>query len=291
MKIKHLALNILLLLTLSGCPKLQPEKKNIVCLIDFSSSINRERVLAYADGIKMILSSMGPNDKLMVYPIDAGSLTDRVTIMFEDFQNADGEYGMTFKNLQIPDSVRPPFKKKGEDGITATATMPRRVKGYLKVISPLIENRLDSLRRVRRKYNRESDLLSAIYSVKDDFVKEQEESWMPGERTINYLVIFSDLVQESDMVNFNSKRMLEKSDYNAILQKLRTNNLLCNLQGAKILVYDGHSNVSQNAMAKIRIREFWECYFADTTVNAYAHSMKYQNSSSMDELLHVLRNY
>jgi hypothetical protein len=276
-----------------GCESIQTRKRNIVCLIDFSNSITQSRIVEYAEGIKIILSSMGPEDKLAVYPIDAGSITDRVTIMYEDFRHANGVSGMTFKNLNLPDSISPPFKKPGEDNITATVRKARRLDGYLSVISPLIVRRLDSLKRVRTKYGNETDIFSAIFSVKDDFEKQKDISWLPGEKTDNYLIIFSDLVQESSLANFNTKNGILENDYDTVLQHLKDQGLVCNLQQAKVIVYDSYSNseVSNNSMAKVRIRGFWDHFFSDSTVNAYSNSMKYQNSSTMDDLINILNNY
>ncbi len=70
----------------------------------------------------------------------------------------------------------------------------------------MIVKRLDSLKEVQRGYGNETDIFSAIYSVKDDMTKEKERSMLPGEVSVNYLIIFSDLVQESELANFNTKK-------------------------------------------------------------------------------------
>ncbi len=275
------------------CNSYHSEIKNIVCLVDFSNSLNHNRIVEYAEGIKTILYAMGPEDKLIVYPIDGGAMTDRVTIVYEDFRNATNAFGVTFKNLNLPDSISPPFKKKGEDALTATSKKQKRLDGYLKVITPLIVKRLDSLKEVRKGYGNETDIFSAIYSVKDDMTKEKERSMLPGEVSVNYLVIFSDLVQESELANFNTKNGIQRNEYKNILGSLRNRNLLCNLQKAKVIVYDSYSKskVSESSMAKLNVRNFWEMYFSDTTVNTYLNQMKYYNTNTMDELYNVIKSY
>lgn len=291
---KYLPLLIILAIPLlsSECKKtFQTEIKNIICLVDFSNSLTEKQMLSYAEGIKTILYAMGPEDRLIVYPIDGGSVTDRVAIVYEDFRSATNTLGVTFKNLNLPDSISPPFKKKGEDAFTAASRKQKRLDGYVKVITPLIVKRLDSLKEVRRPYGRETDIFSAIYSVKDDMVKQKEKSMLPGEVNVNYLVIFSDLVQESELANFNSKKGVQRNEFQPLFNSLRDKNLLCDLHQAKVVVYDSYSTVQQTSMVKINIRNFWEAYFADPTVNVYLHQMKYFNTTTMDELYNVIKTY
>ncbi|WP_276483037.1 hypothetical protein [Paraflavitalea pollutisoli] len=274
-------------------PDFRPEIKNIICLVDFSNSLEERQMLSYAEGIKTILYAMGPEDRLIVYPIDGGSITDRVAIVYEDFRSATNTMGVTFKHLNLPDSISPPFKKKGEDAFTAASRKQKRLDGYVKVIAPMIVRRLDSLKQVRRPYGRETDIFSAIYSVKDDMVKQKEKSMISGEDNVNYLVIFSDLVQESELANFNTKKGIQHSEFQPLFTSLREKKLLCNLQQAKVVVYDSYSTsiVSQSPMAKINVRNFWEEYFSDTTINVYQHQMKYFNTTTMDELYNVIKTY
>lgn len=275
------------------CNSYHTEIKNIICLVDFSNSLTQTQLLGYAEGIKTILYAMGPEDRLVVYPIDGGSITDRVAIVYEDFRNATNTLGVTFKNLNLPDSISPPFKKKGEDALTATSRKKKRLDGYLQVITPMIVKRLDSLKQVRRPYGRETDIFSAIYSVKDDMVKETSKSVLPGEVNVNYLVIFSDLVQESELANFNTRNGIQRSQTEILFKQLREKNLLCNLQKAKVVVYDSYSTslVSESSMGKINVRNFWEQYFSDTLVNVYHNQMKYFNTNTMDELYNVIKTY
>ncbi len=44
-------------------------------------------------------------------------------------------------------------------------------------------------------------------------------------------------------------------------------------------------------MAKLNVRNFWEMYFSDTTVNTYLNQMKYYNTNTMDELYNVIKSY
>lgn len=279
--------------------KPEQDRKNIVCLVDFSGSIPENKLKDYAEGIKTILSSMGPEDKLVVYPIDEGSLIDRVALVYEDFQNANVNYGLTFKGLNIPDSISPPFKKVNEDKFTTQNKLPQRLKGYLGVISPRILVRLDSIKTVRLPYASKSDLFSAIYSTKDDLIKETSSSFVNNafkKKTSNFLIIFSDMVQDSDFITFEMSKGGLLKEPQAIIDSLAANNLLPNLQKARVIVCDNfsyskiQSGAPSKSLAKNSIRHFWERYFADTTVNASREPIVYQNSGNVDGIAGILLN-
>ena len=153
--------------------------KNIICLIDYSNSIDKQTIENYNEGISLILTNMGPNDKLNVYPIDAASSSNRVAIISENYATANKFTGTTFK-LDLPDSISPPFRRPEENDFVSAKNMRKRIFGYLNRVLPLIPNRLDSIKQVRTKYGQKSDIFSALYEVGFsgfDLVGVRSEQW------------------------------------------------------------------------------------------------------------------
>ena len=71
-----------------GCSNPIEERKNIICLIDYSGSISEETLNNYATIIsKDVFENLGPHDKFCVMPIDEGAKTQPVYLAYYDFKS------------------------------------------------------------------------------------------------------------------------------------------------------------------------------------------------------------
>lgn len=285
-----------LLILLSSCKDIEglvTRNKNIICLIDYSNSIDRQTIQNYNDGISLILKNMGPNDKLNVYPIDAASSSNRIAIISENYATANKYTGTTFK-LDLPDSISPPFRRAQENDFVSAKNMRKRIYGYLDRVLPLIPARLDSIKKVRSKYGQKSDIFSALYEVGFsgfDLIEKGSESdgnsLMTATVNENHIVIFSDMIQESEIIDFN-RQALNKEDNNKIIEKLRTEEMLPNLEQAKITVFMNNNSNSINSRKIRKTRNFWNHYFGLKELNVRDGKAHFISSDNLDNVIRLI---
>src|SRR6185312_1611228 len=91
------AVFLFIILSATGCSSSVEERKNIICLIDYSGSISEVTLNNYATVIsKDIFENLGPHDKFSLMPIDEGAKTQPVYLAYYDFKsekfykNSDG---------------------------------------------------------------------------------------------------------------------------------------------------------------------------------------------------------
>jgi hypothetical protein len=270
------------------------KNKNIICLIDYSNSINDQTIENYNKCISLILKSMGPKDRLNVYPIDAASSTNRVAIISENYASANKYTGTTFK-LDLPDSINPPFKRDNENDIVSAKNIKKRINGYLEWVLPLIPKRMDSIKSIRTIYGHKSDIFSALYEVgysgfdliEKDKHSDITKSMLTASTDENHLIIFSDMVQESDIVDFNKKN-LSKKDNEDIIQLLRDEEMLPNLEQAKITIYMNNNSGHIDAKRIRKVRSFWSYYFSLEDVNTKGKKANFISSDNLDNVIRLI---
>jgi len=284
---------ILVISFLSGCEPVVQTRKNIICLVDLSGSIDSENKRAYVNAIKIILKNMSIYDRLIVYPIDKGAYTNPVKIVYEDFMNSDSFYGITFQN--IPDSIKPPFTRKG-DGITKKEEKRRmRVERYVEAITPLIERRLDSIYEARVKYSSHSNILWALLNCKDELENietEEADAFSLEEKIVprNYIIFLSDMIHESQEYDFNKKKGLIEEDREEILTDLNEKDRIPDLKGANVIILGkgpGAKVTSESAIDEIE--QFWISYFSKQNANARVYL--YRGIDKIDEIPRFLDNW
>ncbi len=283
----------IVLLTISGCEDMQEKRKNIICFVDLSGSINPENKNAYVNAIKIILNNMNAYDRLIVYPIDKGSYTNPVKIVYEDFMNSDSFYGITFKN--IPDSIKPPFTRKG-DGITKKEEKRQeRIQRYVNTIIPLVEHRLDSIYEARSKFSSYSNILWAVLNCRDEMEiveTEEAEAFSLEEKIIpyNYIIFLSDMIHESQEYNFNKSKGVMEDDRLSILQDLKENDRIPDLKGANVIVLGKGPGANVKTEAAIdEIEDFWEIYFSESYANGRLYL--YRGIDKIDEIPRFLNGW
>ncbi len=292
-RLRYLILITLACVLSTGCEDMYEKRKNIICFVDLSGSVAPEHKNTYVNAIKIILNNMGTYDRLIVYPIDKGSYTNPVKIVYEDFLNADSFYGITFKN--IPDSIKPPFTRKG-DGITKKEEKRReRMQRYVNTIIPLIEHRLDSIHNARREYSSYSNILWAILNCREEMeiVETAEADAFSLEEKIipyNYIIFFSDMIHESQEYNFNHKKGLRFEEREKIFKDLVDKDRVPDLKGANVIVLGKGPGASVRSEAAIdEIKDFWELYFSEEYANGRLYL--YRGIDKIDEIPRFLNSW
>ena len=282
-----------LLLLAWGCEDMHEKRKNIICFVDLSGSVGAENKQAYVNAIKLILRNMGTHDRLLVYPIDEGAYTNPVKIVYEDFMNSNATYGITFQN--IPDSIKPPFTRKG-DGITKKEEKRRqRIDRYVETIGPLIESRLDSIYNARSKYSSYSNILWALLNCRDELElidREEAEAFSLEAKILpyNYIIFLSDMIHEDKEYNFNRKRGVLEEDRNDILAGLLEKSRIPDLNGANVIILGKGPGAKVTSEAAIdEIEKFWEIYFSHEYANARLYL--YRGIDKIDEIPRFLAGW
>ena len=278
----------------SGCEGMFDEpRRNIICFVDLSGSISPAHKNAYQAAIRNILTSMGPNDRLTVYPIDEGAYTNPVKIMNEDFLYAEGGLNITFQ--QIPDSVKPPFTRKG-DGISKKEKKRQsRVDRYVETIAPLIDARLDSIYEDRTIYSSFTNILWATMNCREDLEllePEQMNKIQLSTRIVpkNYIIFLSDMIHESKTYSFNMENGVEEEEQKRILEELKSNGRIPDLKGSNIIVLGkGPGTKVQSEVAIDNIEHFWKRYFSPEYANGRLYM--YRGIDKIDEIPRFLKNW
>ena len=289
---------ILLLLSLStvwsGCEGMFDEpRRNIICFVDLSGSISPAHKNAYLSAIRYTLNSMGPNDRLTVYPIDEGSYTSPVKIMNEDFLYAEGGMNITFP--QIADSLKPPFSRKG-DGISKKEQKRKaRVERYVDAISPLIDSKLDSIYADRTGLSSFTNILWATMNCREDLETldpEEVDQIQLSTRIVpkNYIIFLSDMIHESKTYSFNMENGVDEEEQERILNELKSNGRVPDLKGANIIVLGkGPGTKVQSEVAIDNIEHFWKRYFSPEYANGRLYM--YRGTDKIDEIPRFLENW
>ena len=282
-----------LLMLGSGCEDMHEKRKNIICFVDLSGSVGEENKGAYVNAIKLILRNMGTHDRLLVYPIDEGAYTNPVKIVYEDFMNSNANYGITFQN--IPDSIKPPFTRKG-DGITKKEEKRRqRIDRYVETIGPLIESRLDSIYNARSKFSSYSNILWALLNCRDELElidREEAEAFSlePKILPYNYIIFLSDMIHEDKEYNFNRKKGILEEDRNDIFAGLLDKSRIPDLHGANVIILGKGPGAQVKSEAAIdEIEKFWELYFSPEYANARLYL--YRGIDKIDEIPRFLAGW
>ncbi len=276
-----------------GCEDMHERRKNIICFVDLSGSVGEENKGAYVNAIKLILRNMGTHDRLLVYPIDEGAYTNPVKIVYEDFMNSNANYGITFQN--IPDSIKPPFTRKG-DGITKKEEKRRqRIDRYVETIGPLIESRLDSIYHARSKFSSYSNILWALLNCRDELElidREEAEAFSLEPKIVpyNYIIFLSDMIHEDKEYNFNRKKGILEEDRHEILTGLLDKSRIPDLNGANVIILGKGPGAQVKSEAAIdEIEKFWEIYFSPEYANARLYL--YRGIDKIDEIPRFLAGW
>lgn len=253
------------LILVAGCSTSLRHKRNIICLIDYSGSMNDEVIQGYMGVIEHdVLANIGEHDRLVVLPVDGASKTRSSKICFLEME------GKTFS--------RP------NDGFAhARDSVRSRIQAYMHTVSADIMREIRRQRQARRKFSNYSDIFSSLYQA-GSFV--QSESGRPSQSSasgflsgVNYvsdniILIFSDMKHESPEFTFATPRGCPPEKVEPILSALRRRAVLPDLSGCKVFVYGrtGKTNLEVENTG-----HFWEAYFRATHADLVAYDYETDN--------------
>ena len=235
---------------------LTSKRKNIICLIDYSSTIAPETFDRYVKFIsEEVFVNLGKNDQIMVLPIDGGSLSRPEYLLHE--------------NLNDIDFV------SHKDGFANKESIERgRVKDYLVSRVDSVAKLIVGKRVSRSKFSNKSDILSALKQASENFEKnvttttDNVLNYAKGEKSIeseNVIIVCSDMIHESSILNLMDVSRNELVD----VESFQVNVIKADLDGASVYV---HGRTADNDMQLKNIENFWVEYFKASNAKLMAYS-------------------
>jgi hypothetical protein len=244
-------LSFLVLIFLVSCEMNNPKKRlNCICLIDYSGSLSDETLNKYIHIISNeIFQNLGEKDRLIVLPIDEGAKKEAIKIVYEDMC----EHKFSFHT----------------DGFThAQDSIFKRIHDYTIKTSYYIQDEIVKQKELRRQYTYYTDIFSAleqchplIESNNSDNIWQSINRFIIGKRKVvtdNLIVIFSDMIHESQEFNFNNSLGCSSTEAQEILNILKTKNRIPNLSNCLVFV-DGRTG--KNNIQIENVKNFWVEYF------------------------------
>ena len=200
---------------------------NIICLVDFSSSIDSNTFDWYRTVIKEdIVLNLGDGDKLLVLPVDFGSQVGSTEIFMAEINEDD-------------------LKKKFDSPTREKETIKRRLKTLIDTLAVTFDTSFNKAVVNRKKYEHQTDIIGAVQQADRYYLKDAN----------NLILIFSDMVQESDKVNFIDEFETNK-DIMKILDKLN----IVKLNRFDVIVITGEQPEIQPERYK-QMKIFWQAFF------------------------------
>lgn len=219
--------------------------RNVICLMDFSSTISQDDHKGYLDVIfnSVLGRQLESQDRIKIFPIDAGAVRERA-ILF----NFDRE------ELKLKDK---------NDGLTGAAAAQR---GRLIVILEEARKELEKtiLQNTRNKqFGNATNIFGALRQLTPEAVIPEEPSsfwqkWLnPKPRWENVAIVFSDMIQEADGMDFNDKRL----DFSSLLDDLTAKNQVPNLENWTVFVFGIRGSARMDDRHFEAMQKFWTDWF------------------------------
>lgn len=205
--------------------------KNILVCLDISLSRDSSTIAWFIEVIKTkILPYLGPNSRISVIPVDAGSMTSSEEILRTDFSK--NNYHNEFAGLQDEENAAQAHSD------SAKAVALRFDRG----VSAVISN--------RRRMNSHSDIIGALKQAEKYYSRDAD----------NVLILLSDMVQSDDRVDFD-KHLNNPQDTLLLLSKVEK----VDLSNWKIVVLTGKQE--STSVEKFEVTyAFWRGYFRSNGV-------------------------
>lgn len=251
-------------LLLSGCSPEIRNRRNVVCLIDYSGTIKPETLDVYARAVvDDVMMNLGEYDKMVLMPIDEGSKIQAVQLISHDLS-------------------KEPFRKPEDNPLKAEDLKNERLKEKKMGFRDADLSTVRQQKELRKQFTGLTDILGAIdqaASLKDANVTPSFgtglSDWVNGVPEFvseNVIVIASDMIHESSDLNFQRLTM-DENTINKIIGDLKSKNKIPDLSGTKIFIC-GRTG-KDNKMVE-GIQNFWKKYFAE----AHAELKVYDYDSS-----------
>jgi hypothetical protein len=261
---------LLALLLCGGCDTGTVQRLNCICLIDYSGSLAEETLHLYVETIRSdVLRRLGEKDRLVVLPIDEGAKTEAVKLVSHDLAEMQFLYH--------------------SDGYAhAKDSLRMRLRRFADRTGPEVASQLLQEKGLRQKYTYKSDIFAAIEQAAGLMEQNQEETfWQSVQRFVtgrkriessNVLLIFSDMIQESDEVSFTGPEGCTQGLADSTLANLQTSNRIPNLTDCTVFV-NGRTGKTNGQVENVK--SFWIRYFkqAHAGLGAYDYDARSQITS------------
>ncbi len=262
-------------LQLIGCSQNEKRRINCICYIDYSGSLSEKTLNDYIDIIgNDLMKNLNQYDRLIVLPIDEGSLREPVKLINEDMSK------MNFT--------------KHSDGFTHSQdSITKRIHNYVITRCDFIRSTLKYQKDSRKHFADQTNIVGAIQQSKNLFEINDEDDLLKGAGrfvsgknliiTENIVVLFSDMINESEDANFSNRIPSSEKEIDNLLLKLKNEGKIPNLKDIKVFV-NGRTGKSNQQVE--RIQRFWEKYFeiADAKLLAYGYDVG-------DDITQYLKSY
>lgn len=266
------------LVLMTSCTPIK--RKNIVILIDNSSSVPEQVMLRYIEILqRTILPNMEEKDRLVVQFIDRCSQNKAERIYTIDLAE------MNFEN--------------NADGINhkADSARARLVRYVTETVRKQIAETILAKRKDRKDCGNYTDIVSALneakylIDTKKNYTNNTDKILNDANGDDNYeyetcLVVFSDMVNENPekTLNFTTFGKVTEEAVAKKVDELKGTNRIPDLNGVKILVYGATSTKEAGMLANKQIenvKAFWELFFtsagADLRGYGYDTEMELKN--------------
>ncbi len=241
---------LLALLMLSGCDTGSHQRLNCICLIDYSGSLPEDTLRRYVEIISTeVEKRLGERDRLVVIPIDEGSKTEAVKLVYDD----RGEQQFSFHTdgyAHASDSVKLRLRKYAEDN------------------GPKIAAELLRQKAIREKYTYYTDIFSALEQVAGLVERNTQDTFMDGVQrfvsgkkrivSTNVIMIFSDMIQESSDCSFAGPEGCTPDEARNVLARLQASKRVPDLHGCTVFV-NGRTGKDNTQVENNQA--FWTKYF------------------------------
>lgn len=219
----------LVLMSFTECEQKEvPKANNIICLVDFSSSIPEATAHWYKETIKNeIILKLSGKDKITLLPIDYGSATSSKEL-----------FKLDIKDMDFSNDFDPKLQKKELE--------KNRLIKYLNTEGfPLFDKAFETAQSERRGFSRGTDIIGALKQAviyKDTVLYK------------NTIIVFSDMIQETEELNLESSYKKGRELSSLI------NEDEIDLLGMNIITLTGEQpNMRINKFEAIQA--FWQAYF------------------------------
>ncbi|MDE3057027.1 MAG: hypothetical protein KGJ59_03610 [Bacteroidota bacterium] len=243
-----------------GCETGTQQRLNCICLIDYSGSLPDKTLQRYIQIISSeIFHHLDEKDRLIVLPIDEGAKTEPVKIVYEDFAE---------KRFSFP-----------SDGYAhARDSLLKRIRFYVDATSPQIASELETQKEIRKKFTYLTDIFSALEQANILIENNQDDTFLgslgrffTGKKriqTTNIIVIFSDMIQESNECSFARPWGCNPKEVKVIIGALKAHDRIPNLLGCKVFV---NGRTGKSNLQVENIRNFWIQYFKESKADLLAY--------------------
>lgn len=247
---------IMFVIAISSCRiighKTEPKTRNIICVVDFSSTINsQERQTFYMNIIKNnVIKQLAMTDKIIVIPIDKASVTNSSEILIADLSTKDFE--PVASSPMETDKITIDNFGKFKDSLALTFET-----SFNKSVSD------------RSLQNQGTDLLGAMNNVKG-YIKANAD---------NYIIFLSDMMNYTNTINMEpSNAQFSNVNIDAILNRLPGFEMKNTT--ALVLTADQPSVSAEHFEL---VKKFWTQYFNKNNIRLYDYSSA--SVSKLNELM------